>query len=135
MNRTISALAKPRPPASPLKRAAEARGRRAEMMGEAALAAEGWRILGRRVRTPFGELDMIAEREGMLAFVEVKARSSLAQAAEALSPRQCSRLTAAAEFWCGQNPEHGAAGIRFDMVLVDNLGQVRRIADAFRPEW
>lgn len=104
-------------------------------MAEAALTGEGWLILGRRVRTPLGELDMIAERQGLLAFIEVKARPGLVQAAEALSVRQCSRLTAAAEFWCGQHPEHGHEGIRFDMVLVDDMGRVRRVADAFRPGW
>jgi putative endonuclease len=32
------------------------------------------------------------------------------------------------------NPGHGGAGMRFDVVLVDAAGRVRRIADAFRPE-
>ena len=77
---------------------------------------------------------MVAEREGLLAFVEVKARPSLAEAAFALSPRQRARLIAAAECWIAENPGHGAAGVRFDVLLVAADGTVRRIADAFRLE-
>ena len=75
---------------------------------------DGWAVLARRARTPAGELDLVMEREGLLAFVEVKARPSFRDAAFALSPRQRARLAAAAECWLAANPGHGAAGIRFD---------------------
>jgi putative endonuclease len=113
--------------------AADSRGRRAEDRAAAALTAEGWQVLARRVRTSLGELDLIAERDGLLAFCEVKARPTLAEAALALGPVQRRRLTAAAEAWLASHPEHGGAGIRFDVLLVDAAGHVRRIADAFRP--
>lgn len=116
------------------REAAEARGRAAEERAAAALAAEGWRVLARRARTPAGELDLVAEREGLLAFVEVKARESLAGAAFALGARQRARLVAAAECWLAAHPGHGAAGMRFDLLLVDAEGRLRRIADAFRIE-
>jgi putative endonuclease len=95
--------------------------------------ADGWAVLGRRVRTPLGELDMVAEKAGMLAFIEVKARPSLREAAFALQPRQRARLVAAAECWLAEHPGHGAAGMRFDVLLVAADGAVRRMADAFRP--
>jgi putative endonuclease len=116
------------------RKAADGRGRHAEAKAAAALAAEGWAVLAQRVRTPAGELDLVAEREGLLAFVEVKARASLAEAAFALGPRQRARLVAAAEAWMAGNPAHGTAGVRFDVLLVDAEGRVRRIADAFRVE-
>ncbi len=103
-------------------------------MARAALEAQGWTILAERARTPAGELDLIAEREGLLAFVEVKARPSLYEAAFALQPRQKARLLAAAEAWLAENPGHGAQGMRFDVVLVAADGAIRRIADAFRLE-
>ncbi|WP_149538105.1 YraN family protein [Siccirubricoccus phaeus] len=111
---------------------AETSGRQAEDVAAAALAREGWVVLGQRIRTPAGELDLVAEREGLLAFIEVKARPRLAEAALALRPRQRTRLLAAAECWLAANPGHGAAGMRFDLLLVDVAGEVRRIADAFR---
>ncbi len=91
-------------------------------------------VLARRLRTPAGEIDLVAERDGLLAIVEVKARPTLAGAAVSLGKRQQERLLAAAEIALAANPEWGRAGVRFDVLLVDAKGQVRRIADAFRAE-
>lgn len=74
----------------------------------------------------------MAEREGLLAFIEVKARATLGSAAESVSTRQQARLLAAADCWLAQHAPHGAAGIRFDLILVDRQGRARRITDAFR---
>ncbi len=111
-----------------------ARGVAAEMAACAALTAEGWTILGRRLRTPAGEVDLAAERDGLLALVEVKARPVLAAAAAAVSPAQQLRLLAASAFLLGANPGWGRAGMRFDVIVVDRAGRLRRIADAFRAE-
>ncbi len=111
---------------------AECRGRAAEDAACAALTAEGWSILARRRRTEAGEIDLIAERAGLLAFIEVKARASLAAAAAALSPRQRRRLVAAAEIVLAAEPGWGRAGVRFDVIVVDAGGNLRRISDAFR---
>ena len=113
-------------------RRAEASGRDAEGIAAAALLRDGWAVLARRARTPAGELDLVAERDGLLAFVEVKARPSLSEAAAALGMRQRARLMAAAECWLAANPGHGAAGMRFDVLIVAADGTARRIADAFR---
>jgi putative endonuclease len=107
---------------------------RAEDAACAALEADGWAILGRRLRTPAGEIDVAAERDGLLAFVEVKHRPTLAQAALSLSPRQRARLLGAAEILLAANPGWGRDGVRFDLVVVDAAGAVRRVADAFRAE-
>ena len=113
-------------------RRAEATGRDAEDVAAAALARDGWAVLARRARTPAGAIDLVAERDGLLAFVEVKARRSLTEAAFALGPKQRARLVAAAECWIVANPGHGRAGMRFDVVIVAADGTARRIADAFR---
>jgi putative endonuclease len=104
----------------------------AEQCACSALAKDGWAILGRRLRTPAGEIDAVAEKDGLVAFVEVKSRPTLAMAAGALGPRQQGRLMAAAEILLGENPEWGRAGVRFDVLLVDRHSRVRRVADAFR---
>ncbi len=106
----------------------------AEANVRAALRRDGWDILGHRLRTQAGEIDLAAEKDGVLAFIEVKARPQLAVAAAALSPRQRARLLAAAEILLAENPGWGRAGVRFDVLLVDAAGTMRRIADAFRQE-
>ena len=60
--------------------------------------------------------------------------TALAEAAIALTPRQRDRLLAAAAIVLGAHPEWGVQGVRFDLVLVDDAGTVRRISDAFRLE-
>jgi putative endonuclease len=114
------------------KSTAHALGLAAEQAACAALESDGWVILARRVRTPAGEVDAIAEKDGLLAIVEVKARPCLAAAAGSLSDRQRARLLAAAEILLSEHPDWGRAGVRFDILAVDARGRVRRIADAFR---
>ena len=99
-----------------------------------ALIGDGWEVLGRRVRTEAGEIDLIVTRGGLLVFVEVKSRPVLADAAAALGPRQRARLLAAASLVLARHPDWGEAGVRFDVMMVDAEGRVRRIADAFRDE-
>lgn len=106
----------------------------AEAVAAAALVAEGWVVLARRLRTAAGEIDLVVERDGLVAFVEVKARRSLSGAAYAVSARQQARIMAGAEAALALNPGWGVAGVRFDVVLVDAGGRVRRVVDAFRVE-
>jgi putative endonuclease len=115
-------------------RARQAGGLAAEAAAARALEADGWTILARRLRTAAGEIDLVAERAGLLAIIEVKRRPSLAEAAYALAPRQQARLLAAAEILLAEHPDWGREGVRFDLLLVDAQGTVRRIADAFRRE-
>ena len=117
------------------------RGRRAHSRGLAAEAAacrallrDGWSVLSRRLRTEAGEIDIVAARQDMLAIIEVKARPSLADAALSLGVRQRQRLMAAAEIALAEHPDWARPDMRFDLMVVDAAGTVRRIADAFRVE-
>ena len=112
--------------------ASQRSGVAAEAAAEAALVRDGWLILARRLRTAAGEIDLVADRAGLLAFIEVKQRQPRSGAAVALGTRQQARLLAAAEIVLAEHPAWGSAGVRFDLLLVDAAGQVRRIADAFR---
>ncbi|HUB44943.1 MAG TPA: YraN family protein [Acetobacteraceae bacterium] len=113
-------------------RHANARGVSAEAAASRALESDGWVVLRRRLRTQAGEIDLLAERDGVLAIVEVKARPRLADAAAAVSFRQRARLLAAADIILAEHPDWGAAGVRIDVLAVDAAGRVRRIVDAFR---
>ncbi|TFI59697.1 YraN family protein [Sphingomonas parva] len=96
---------------------AERGGRRAETLAAWWLRLKMWTILGRRVRTPVGEIDLVARRGRTLAFVEVKARGSAAQAALALDDYRLRRVAAAAEALV---PRYAKAGdtIRIDAIFV-----------------
>ena len=91
-------------------RRAQASGVDAEALACAALERDGWTVLGRRLRTPAGEIDAVAEKDGLLVFLEVKHRPDLALAAYALSPRQQARLLAAAEILLASQPGLGTGG-------------------------
>jgi putative endonuclease len=111
-----------------------ARGIDAETAACLALVRHGWIVLARRLRTEAGEIDIIAAQPDLLAIIEVKARRTLGDAAQALSARQRSRLIAAADIALAEHPEWAREGMRFDLMVVDAAGAVRRIADAFRVE-
>lgn len=105
-------------PASPERLARYRRGRFSELMAAAVLMAKGYRILGRRVRTPYGEIDLVAVRRRRLAFVEVKRRSTRPEAEAALSPRQAGRIAQAAEFWISRNTRYREHDRGLDAVFV-----------------
>jgi len=94
------------------------RGRFSELVAAAALMAKGYRILARRLRTPCGEVDLIAVRGRRLAFIEVKRRATRAEAEAALNRRQAGRMARAAEFWVSRNPRYRDHERGLDAVLV-----------------
>jgi putative endonuclease len=97
--------------------AAEKGGRRAETIAAWWLRLKGWAILARRVRTPVGEVDLVARRGRTLAFVEVKARSTAEQAAFALDDYRLRRVAAAAEALAHRYARDGD-DLRIDAVFV-----------------
>lgn len=94
------------------------RGRFSELVAAAALMAKGYRILARRCRTPYGEIDIVAKRGKRLAFVEVKRRLTRLEAEAAITPRQAGRIARAAAFWIGRNPRYRDHEQGLDAVLV-----------------
>lgn len=94
------------------------RGRFSELLAAAVLIAKGYRILGRRVRTPHGEIDLVAVRGQRLAFVEVKRRSSIEECEVALSPGQAERIARAAEHWVARNARYRDHDAGLDAILV-----------------
>jgi putative endonuclease len=118
-----------------LKRAAEHRGRRSEWLAMFLLVLKGYRILGRRVRTRAGEIDVVARTPGgIVCFVEVKSRNSLREAQEALLLRQKTRIGRAAELFMAQRPWLAARGVRYDMIIVAARMWPKHVRDAWRPQ-
>jgi putative endonuclease len=117
--------------ASPERVAAFRTGLSAESRAAAYLRAKGYRILARRFRTPHGEIDIVAKRRNLIAFVEVKARASLDEAAFAVTPRQQARIIDAAQAWLVTHPEHAEFELRFDVILIAPRHLPRHLLAAF----
>jgi putative endonuclease len=96
---------------------AERGGRRAERLAAFWLQLKGWKILGRRVRTPVGEVDLVARRGRTVAFVEVKARATAEEAGFALDEYRLRRVAAAAEALAHLYARDGD-DIRLDAVFI-----------------
>lgn len=116
------------------RRRAWVRGRRAEAVAALWLRLKGYRILARDFRSPVGEIDLVARRGSVLAIVEVKARPGMAEAGEAISPRQRSRIRNAAIAFLQRHPSLGTLDLRFDAVLVVPGRWPRHLTDAWRDE-
>ena len=106
-------------------------GLSAESRAAMLLIAKGYRIVARRWKTPFGEIDIVARRRQVLVFAEVKARERANDAAEAVAERNKRRIVAAAELWLAHNPDDAQHDIRFDVILVTPGRIPRHIANAF----
>ena len=117
--------------ASPARVAALRTGISAESRAAAFLMAKGYRILAKRFRTPYGEIDLVARKRNLLAFIEVKARASLDEAAYAVTPRQQARIIDAAGAWLMAHPEHAEFEIRFDAMLIAPGRLPRHLTGAF----
>ena len=106
-------------------------GLSAESRAAMFLIAKGYRILARRFKTPFGEIDIVARRRRALVFVEVKARERADEAAEAVTERGKQRIVAAAELWLARNPADPQQEMRFDVILVTPGKLPQHIPNAF----
>jgi putative endonuclease len=124
-------------PASPDRvdrRAAEERGRRAELVAAWFLRLKGYRVLARRYRTPVGEIDLVVRRGRLVAFVEVKARATVDEAAAAVSAGGRRRVARAAAVWLAAHPAAGGYDLRFDVVVAAPWRLPRHLASAFDAE-
>lgn len=115
------------------RRAAERRGRRSEFAAALALMLKGYAVLERRARTPAGEIDLIARRGRLLAFVEVKARPTFSAAVEAVPPQAWRRIHRASELWLARRPALQASDQRFDLIAVRPWRWPAHLRDAWRP--
>jgi putative endonuclease len=117
--------------AAPARIAAFRTGLSAEGRAAAYLMVKGYRILAKRFRTPYGEIDIVARRRHLVAFVEVKARASLDEAAYAVTQRQQRRIIDAAQAWLMAHPEHADFELRFDAMLIAPRCLPRHLMAAF----
>jgi putative endonuclease len=94
--------------------------------------AKGYRILGFRLKTPQGEIDLLAQKGEVLAVVEVKLRTTIEAALEAVTHRQRQRLRRAGETLAARRPALAGAAIRLDLMALAPGRLPRHIPDAWR---
>ncbi len=93
-------------------------GQWAEYIAAAYLISKGHRILARRLKTPVGEIDLIAIRGRRVAFIEVKRRPSQADCEAAITPRLRQRVHRAADLWLAKRPRYQGHDLGFDLVFI-----------------
>ncbi|HEX4891059.1 MAG TPA: YraN family protein [Alphaproteobacteria bacterium] len=108
------------------------RGLNAEFLSVWFLRLKGYRIMARRYRGPAGEIDIIARRGGLIAAIEVKARPSLDEALESISPRQQRRIARTLLHFQARHPRMAGFDYRFDVIWVGPRHLPRHILDAWR---
>jgi putative endonuclease len=120
-------------PGLAIKHRALARGRRGETVCAWWLRLKGYRILARNLKTPQGEIDILARRGRTVAVVEVKSRDEVAVAGESVTRDKRRRLLRAARYVLARFPEESGISIRFDAMLVAGW-RVEHVMDAWREE-
>jgi putative endonuclease len=110
----------------------EARGRRGERLAAWFLRLHGWRIVARRVKTPRGEIDLVARRGRTVALVEVKWRATTAERDYAIDAYRLRRVAAAAEAVAHRFLRDGDSP-RIDVLLLAPGRWPRHIVNAWQP--
>ncbi len=100
------------------RRRAYKKGHAAETRAAIWLRFKGWRILEKRYKTSVGEIDLIALRGGTIAFIEVKARATRAEALLAINQKTRQRISAAARVWLSAHPWAMELTQRYDAMLI-----------------
>ena len=98
--------------------AARRAGRRGELWAALWLMAKGYRILGFRLRTPQGEIDLLARKGAVLAVVEVKLRANRDAALAAVTRQQRDRLRRAGEAYAARRAGLKGASVRLDLLAL-----------------
>lgn len=93
-------------------------GHRSEWLAAAWLMLKGYQLLGFRLKTRSGEIDILARRGRVLAVVEVKRRATTEQALQALSAEQHDRLLSAGRAVLRQRPSLAGHQLRIDVVAL-----------------
>jgi putative endonuclease len=116
----------------------QAFGEKGERIAARWLVRQGWRVIQWRFRSGRRDVDLIAERDGLIAFVEVKARrgNGFGGPVEAVGWRKQRELSRSAKVWIDRHGRPDEA-YRFDVIGVLIEGEqvrVKHVEDAFALE-
>ena len=119
--------------AKPSRAQSEQAGRRAEALAALALQLKGYVIVARRAKNARGEVDLIARRGKVLAFIEVKMRQKPTDPATVLTAKQMQRIIQGATGWAASRPWTRTCQWRYDFILVTPWRWPVHMRDAWRP--
>lgn len=111
---------------------AERKGREGEVQAAQWLMQQGWKVLAERRKTKLGEIDLIARKSGLVAFIEVKWRKRASDLDTAIDERRLARVAAAVEVVAHEYIEDGD-DIRVDVILLAPGTKPRHIENAWQP--
>ena len=111
---------------------AERKGREGEAEAARWLSEQGWELLAERRKTKLGEIDLIARKNGLVAFIEVKWRKRAADLATAIDERRLARVAAAVEMVAHEYAGPGE-DVRIDVILLAPGAFPRHIVNAWQP--
>ena len=111
---------------------AERRGRKGEGFAALWLRLHGWKVVARRIKTPRGEIDLIARRGHTLAFIEVKWRATAAERDISIDDYRLRREAAAVEAVAHRFLREGDSP-RIDVLLLAPGRWPRHIVNAWQP--
>ena len=105
-------------------------GQQGEALACHYLSRQGYRVIIRNYRTKLGEIDIIAEEQGTLVFVEVKARRGhqCGHPFEAVTPAKCRQISKVALEYLAETGREGQAA-RFDVVAVSFAGEAAPVIE------
>ncbi|KKB13624.1 hypothetical protein VE25_01110 [Devosia geojensis] len=106
-------------------------GHRGEFWAALYLRLKLYRIVARRVKTPVGEIDIVARRRGVTVFVEVKARAFSHLEMQALEAVNIRRVLRAGEHYVARNPKLADTDLRYDVIFLAPFAWPRHIINAF----
>lgn len=104
----------------------------AEIIAALYLTLKGYRILVRRYKTRYGEIDLVARRGRYIVFIEVKARPNRQIGLEAITPKSQQRILNAATAFVQRHPIYQNYVWRFDAMVVSPRALPYHITDAWR---
>jgi putative endonuclease len=108
-------------------------GRAGESAVASLLESEGWLIVARNFRAGRGEIDLVAAKDGLLAFIEVKNWRVFGpeELAEVVGTRKRRRIVETSQIFLSRHREYSNVRIRYDLILLKEERVERRIESAF----
>lgn len=108
-----------------------AKGVAAEDLALKYLQKGGYEVLHTRYKTKFGEIDLIAQKNNVICFIEVKIRQSIEEALYAVTPKSRKRIEQSALFFISQNPEYQKCDMRFDVIAITEPFHILHLDNAW----